>query len=154
MDKNLNTENITKNLIDYIVQKIVSEIQPEKIILFGSYARGDYTQGSDLDLFIIKDSDEPSRMIRRKVDALLRGRKFSVDLIVISLTDCLVTNKNRKTSALFRFASFKKMSFPILSKFFISRDGITIKLTIPKRCRIRLCGPFEKSWNLIHCHRL
>ncbi|MBC8234097.1 nucleotidyltransferase domain-containing protein [bacterium] len=82
IDQRLNTEKITPELINYIVEKIIREIQPEKIILFGSYARGDFTHSSDLDLFIIKDDEESSRMIRRKVDALLRGRKFAVDLLV------------------------------------------------------------------------
>ena len=83
VDQRLNTEKITPELINYIVEKIVREIQPEKIILFGSYARGDFNRSSDLDLFIVKDDKEKSsRMIRRKVDALLRGRKFAVDLLV------------------------------------------------------------------------
>jgi len=82
VDKRLSTEKITPELINYIVEKIVQGIKPEKIILFGSYARGDFNQSSDLDLFIIKDDEAPNRMIRRKVDALLRGRKFAVDLLV------------------------------------------------------------------------
>lgn len=82
-DKNLNTEKITPELINYIVAKIVREIQPQKIILFGSYARGDFNRSSDLDLFIIKEDKElTSRELRRKVDALLRGRKFAVDLFI------------------------------------------------------------------------
>jgi len=32
---------------------------PQKVILFGSYARGDYHAGSDVDLLIIKDTDRP-----------------------------------------------------------------------------------------------
>lgn len=82
IDQRLSTEKITPGLIDYVVKKIVREIQPEKIILFGSYARGDFNQESDLDLFIIKESEESSRAMRRKVDALLWGRRFSVDIIV------------------------------------------------------------------------
>jgi len=82
-DKKLNTEKITPELINYIVQKIVREIQPEKIILFGSYAKGDFDKGSDLDLFIIKDDNKlTSSEMRRKIDALLRGRKFAIDLFV------------------------------------------------------------------------
>jgi len=81
-DNKLNTEIITEDLIKYVVNNIVSEIQPEKIILFGSYAKGDFGKDSDLDLLIIKGGKEPSRMLRRKVDALLRGRKFPVDLFV------------------------------------------------------------------------
>lgn len=82
IDQKLNTEKITPDLINYIVEKIIREIKPEKIILFGSYAKGDFDSDSDLDLFIIKDDEEPSRAIRRKIDALLRGRKFAVDLLV------------------------------------------------------------------------
>jgi predicted nucleotidyltransferase len=82
IDQRLNTEKITPELINYIVEKLVREIQPEKIILFGSYARGDFDMDSDLDLFIIKDAKESSRIMRRKIDALLRGRRFAVDLLV------------------------------------------------------------------------
>ncbi|MEK7727502.1 MAG: nucleotidyltransferase domain-containing protein [candidate division KSB1 bacterium] len=81
-DKKLKTEKITPALIDYVVAKIVREIQPEKIILYGSFARGDFHEDSDLDLFIIKESDEPNRLLRRKVDQLLTGRLFPVDIRV------------------------------------------------------------------------
>ena len=83
VDQALNTEKITPKLVQYIVDKIVREIQPEKIILFGSYARGDFSRDSDLDLFIVVDDGrESSRLIRRKIDALLWGRRFPVDLVV------------------------------------------------------------------------
>lgn len=81
-DPRLSTEKITSELIDYIVEKIVREIQPEKIVLFGSYARGEVNRSSDLDLLIIKDDKQSSREIRRRVDSLLRGRRFAVDLLV------------------------------------------------------------------------
>ena len=82
LDERLRTEKITPELIDYIVEKIVREIQPEKIILYGSYARGDFHKDSDLDLFIIKDDEESSRMLRRKGDGLFDGRLFSLDIRV------------------------------------------------------------------------
>lgn len=83
IDRNLSTEKVTPKLIKYIVNKIVREVQPERIILFGSYARGDFNKGSDLDLFIVvEDSRESNRVIRRKVDELLWGRRFPVDLVV------------------------------------------------------------------------
>ncbi len=82
IDQKLNTEKITPELVNYVVEKIIREIQPEKIILFGSYARGDFNQDSDLDMFIIKDSKESSRIMRRKIESLLWGRRFPVDLIV------------------------------------------------------------------------
>ena len=82
IDRRLSTNKITPELIQYIVKKIVQEVKPEKIILFGSYARGDFNKSSDLDLFIIKDDEASSRVIRRKIEALLRGRRFAVDLLV------------------------------------------------------------------------
>jgi predicted nucleotidyltransferase len=83
IDRVLNTEKITPKLVQYIVDKIVREIRPKKIILFGSYARGDFSKDSDLDLFIVvEEGEESSRSIRRKIDALLWGRRFPVDLVV------------------------------------------------------------------------
>ena len=41
-----------------IVDLIVEKYSPAKIYLFGSYARGDYHDGSDLDLAIIGDFKE------------------------------------------------------------------------------------------------
>ena len=55
-DLNLKTSRLTDDLINYIVDKIVCSIQPEKILIFGSYARGDSDLDSDLDLLVIKDS--------------------------------------------------------------------------------------------------
>lgn len=81
-DLKLNTDNVTDELIGYMVDKIVSEISPEKIILFGSHATGTTTKDSDLDLFIIKDGNVENREIRRKIDLLLFGRRFGVDIIV------------------------------------------------------------------------
>jgi len=81
-DEKLQTKKITPELIDYIVEKIVHEIQPEKIILYGSYARGDFHKDSDLDLFILKDDNAPSRALERKIDDLLTGRLFSLDIRV------------------------------------------------------------------------
>ena len=81
-DVKLSTNEITDGLIKYIIDKIVKEIHPDKIILFGSHAQRTATKDSDLDLFIIKDGKAENREIRRKIDLLLFGRKFGVDIIV------------------------------------------------------------------------
>jgi len=47
-----------RKLISEIVEKIKTEYQPQKIILFGSYAYGTPTEDSDIDLFIIKETDK------------------------------------------------------------------------------------------------
>jgi len=40
--------------LDQIVEIIVSVVAPDKIILFGSYARGDNRKDSDIDILVLK----------------------------------------------------------------------------------------------------
>ena len=51
--------------IEHIVTRIVDQYRPEKIILFGSYAYGVPDAGSDVDMLIVKETDE--RPIDRRV---------------------------------------------------------------------------------------
>ncbi len=48
----------TRAQIDKIVRQVVDAYQPEKVILFGSYAYGEPDADSDLDLLIIKRTSE------------------------------------------------------------------------------------------------
>ena len=45
--------------IQKIVRKLVRELAPQTIILFGSYVYGQPDESSDLDLLIVRDTDEP-----------------------------------------------------------------------------------------------
>lgn len=54
-----------RRLISQIVKKIIEGYCPERIILFGSYAYGRTDPDSDIDLLIIKETDE--RPIDRRV---------------------------------------------------------------------------------------
>lgn len=47
-----------KREVDSIVEQLVANYQPEKVILFGSAARGDATEESDVDLLVIKQTGE------------------------------------------------------------------------------------------------
>ena len=47
-----------REIILKMVEKIIKEYQPKKVILFGSYAYGEPTEESDIDLLIIKDTDK------------------------------------------------------------------------------------------------
>jgi predicted nucleotidyltransferase len=64
-----------------LVNKIVEKFQPEKIVLFGSYAWGTPGPDSDVDLLIIKETDN-SRWTAREIDGYLFPRPFPIDLIV------------------------------------------------------------------------
>lgn len=68
--------------IPEIREKIVKEFQPEKIILFGSYAWGTPTDDSDVDLFIIKKSDKRRIDRVREVGEIIFDSGIPVDALV------------------------------------------------------------------------
>lgn len=54
MDLKARADRRVKNAID----RIVRGYKPKKVILHGSFARGDHHEGSDVDLIIIKDTQD------------------------------------------------------------------------------------------------
>jgi predicted nucleotidyltransferase len=64
------------------VQKIVSELKPEKVILFGSYAYGTPNPDSDVDLLIIMKTRASRKDRSWAVSRLLMPRPFPVDILV------------------------------------------------------------------------
>ncbi len=64
------------------VERIVQELQPEKIILFGSYAHGTPSPGSDVDLLVIMETEASSKERSWAVSRLLIPRPFPVDILV------------------------------------------------------------------------
>ncbi len=73
---------LAQNQLDEIVRRIVKHYSPKRIILFGSYAKGQATVDSDLDLLIIKETALPRYKRGREVRKYLRGLKIAIDLIV------------------------------------------------------------------------
>lgn len=72
---------ITEKKIQEITQKIVQQFHPEKIILFGSWAWGNPSPDSDIDLLVIKET-ENTRELARAIDHSLFPRLLAIDLIV------------------------------------------------------------------------
>ncbi len=81
--------------INEIVNKIISEYSPDKIILFGSYANGVPNENSDLDLFLIKDSDLPRPQRSAQVRKMLFGLMLPIDLIVYTPKEIQETKDNK-----------------------------------------------------------
>ena len=73
---------ISKDKISEIVNKIAAGYNPEKIILFGSYAEGRPSKNSDVDLFVIKDSELPRPQRTMQLRKMLFGSKIPMDVIV------------------------------------------------------------------------
>ena len=47
-----------QSILEQIVEILVREYQPERIVLFGSYAHGQPDEESDIDLLIVKESEK------------------------------------------------------------------------------------------------
>ena len=78
-------KQLPNHLLDQITQKLVVNLHPEQIILFGSYAYGEPTEDSDVDLLVIvTQSDEPRYRRSRQAYRVLRGIGISKDILVMT----------------------------------------------------------------------
>lgn len=73
---------IELNKINDIVNRIAFGFNPDKIILFGSYAAGNPNSDSDIDLLIIKDTDLPKHKRSFDIQKSLRGSMIPLDILV------------------------------------------------------------------------
>ena len=71
---------LTEAEINMLVERIVQRIQPEKVLVCGSYAKGTATHKSDLDLFIVKDTHLPMRHRNEEVNSILSSLLIRVDV--------------------------------------------------------------------------
>jgi predicted nucleotidyltransferase len=65
-----------------LAQRIVDRFQPEKIILFGSYAYSHPKPESDVDLLVIMETSLRSRQQRLEISRALSPRPFPLDIVV------------------------------------------------------------------------
>ena len=70
-----------------MVRRIVRKFHPEKIILFGSYARGDAGPNSDVDLLVVMPVEGSKREKRLEIRRALRGCRRPFDIIVTGPED-------------------------------------------------------------------
>lgn len=68
--------------LDQIVSTIAAELRPEKIILFGSHARGEANADSDYDLFVIVPYEGDRYELGARARGSVRGTGVSLDIIV------------------------------------------------------------------------
>jgi predicted nucleotidyltransferase len=74
-------------LLDDIVRRIVEVAHPERIILFGSAARGDMGPDSDVDLLVVKSGVASRGRLEEEIHLSFFGLGASVDVVVATLED-------------------------------------------------------------------
>lgn len=72
---------VSQEKIQEVAQKIAREFQPEKIILFGSYAWGKPEPDSDVDFFVVKEVKN-TRKLSGQIRIALWDAEFPMDIIV------------------------------------------------------------------------
>lgn len=83
--------------VEEIASKIVDKFNPVRIVLFGSHARGDADDESDVDLFVEMESDRrpPERAI--EVNAVFGLRPWPLDVVVYTPAEVARLRKVRGT---------------------------------------------------------
>lgn len=79
-----NKEMKREEIINRIVEKIKKRYQPGKVILFGSYKWGNPTRDSDIDLFIIKKTNQRHRQRMLTVRRIISEENalIGIDILV------------------------------------------------------------------------
>lgn len=77
---------ISPDVLGEVIRRVVEAAQPERIILFGSAARGATGPDSDLDLLVVADV-EHRRETERRIYRRLFGVGVPVDVVVVTAQD-------------------------------------------------------------------
>ena len=70
--------------IEALKQQFIEQLMPRKIYLFGSFAKGNYAEGSDFDFYIIVDDEtkDLKEVTTKAYRAIRRIKNRPVDIIV------------------------------------------------------------------------
>jgi predicted nucleotidyltransferase len=87
---------VTPELLADVVDRIVGATHPDRIILFGSQARGAARATSDIDLFIVKAGVVDQREVAREIYELLDDIPRDFDILVATPegVDCALAAGN------------------------------------------------------------
>ena len=73
-----------KIAIEEITRRLIAAAHPKKLVLFGSFARGDFGPNSDIDILVIEDSVKSKHAEMVRLRRALRGILFPIDILVVS----------------------------------------------------------------------
>ena len=86
--KNIATD-VDPALLDEIIRRITEVTEPERIVLFGSAARGQHGPYRDLDILVIKSDVPHRRRLAQQIHLNLFGIGVPIDIIVVTPEDVL-----------------------------------------------------------------
>ena len=66
------------------VDTLVESFRPERVILFGSHARGTADVRSDVDLLVVCPVRGSRRALQVAMDRTLRGCRFARDIVILT----------------------------------------------------------------------
>ncbi len=78
---------LTESEISLIKKRLKEKFNPDKIILFGSQARADADNNSDVDLLVLTDTHGNRKRLMIEMDRALKGLNFARDIIILSLDE-------------------------------------------------------------------
>jgi predicted nucleotidyltransferase len=84
---------IDQKLIDKIVNRVLAEVQAERVILFGSAASELMTRDSDIDILVLETTVGNPREKSARLNQALRGMGYPFDIIVMT-TERFEESKN------------------------------------------------------------
>ena len=79
--------NFNNTLVNQIVSRIKEVCSPVKIILFGSAARGEMHENSDLDFLVIVSNSTPRRKTAQMIYRNIIDIGYAADIIVVTEGD-------------------------------------------------------------------
>jgi predicted nucleotidyltransferase len=74
-------------LLDEVIRRVVEVARPDRIILFGSAARGRAGPDSDLDLLVVKSGVTRPRRLAGEIHVRMFGLPVSMDIVVVTPED-------------------------------------------------------------------
>lgn len=77
----------SEKILKQILQRILAVVQPSRVFLFGSAARGEMRADSDLDLLVVVPSGCHRRRTAQMIYRNLVGVGFAADIVVVTDDD-------------------------------------------------------------------
>jgi len=71
-------------VLEQATERLVRRFDPDKVILFGSSARGTADDRSDVDLLVVTEISGSRRALMVAMDRELRGLGFARDIVVLT----------------------------------------------------------------------